>query len=369
MVSSAAVAIVKRVLLFLGVLILLGAAFAGGYVYARLAPEGSEESRGVDCGGPDLEAKSLDSAQAAIPKLYAPVVFLHPDEKFLPMSADCYLRSTGLLWAHERRSADSIVDEGKVVFGNLGKGFYRFRAAPEDCTASGPCAFRTNAFTRPYEQGRKGLAEHAGFFLDVEDDYRFGARNTATPPLYAGAPVYYDFEPGRFVTYWFFYGFSAPFAQLVDRGIERIGHEADWERISVRLNARNQPLEVRYQEHRRGNYMPWVDVPRIGTHPIVFSAEGSHGSYSRPGRFREALDVAKAGLIWPTWNELLDVRKQPWYGYGGAWGVARKISKSTLKKVGRQLEPYGITVAEGDFTGPIGPSAYKAPVPEGWLGR
>jgi hypothetical protein len=42
--------------------------------------------------------------------------------------------------------------------------------------------------------------------------------------------------------------------------------------------------------------------------------------------------------LWLTWHRLIDAQKEPWYGYGGAWGQLGGAS---------------------DFTGPLGPSKYK----------
>jgi hypothetical protein len=51
--------------------------------------------------------------------------------------------------------------------------------------------------------------------------------------------------------------------------------------------------------------------------------------------------------LWFTWQRLVDATKEPWYGFGGAWG-----------RVGSAPE----------FTGPLGPSRYKtqglSPAPE-----
>ncbi|MGI8944739.1 MAG: hypothetical protein ACR2GL_00680 [Thermoleophilaceae bacterium] len=89
------------------------------------------------------------------------------------------------------------------------------------------------------------------------------------------------------------------------------------------------------------------------THPVVYSARGSHASYPRAGdyaevfriRGRPALEVVDHANacpdcpVWRTWRgQLLDARAQGWYGFGGAWGKAGRI---------------------GGTTGPLGPSGFK----------
>ena len=107
------------------------------------------------------------------------------------------------------------------------------------------------------------------------------------------------------------------------------------------------------------------DETGVISHPRAYVAKGSHATYSHPGRFAQILtrggretlavrDDARACVscpLWYTWKPptmLVDAEQQPWYGFGGAWGVVGSVS---------------------DFTGPLGPSIAKtrqgrAPSPE-----
>jgi hypothetical protein len=102
---------------------------------------------------------------------------------------------------------------------------------------------------------------------------------------------------------------------------------------------------VRYHQHDSHQDLPWSKVPKQGNHPLVFTAKGSHASYSKPGRHHYFTDVAGRGKQWKTWNNLRTLRNQAWYGYGGAWGEVG-VSKHT--------------------TGPSGPSSHKPSAPEDW---
>lgn len=118
-------------------------------------------------------------------------------------------------------------------------------------------------------------------------------------------------------------------------------HEGDWERITVYLDADDPegapPAAVGFYRHSTNTFRKWADVEMDdGTHPVVYSAIGSHASLPTPGF--GFIDVGDPrGPRWHTWRELASIVEQPWYGFGGAWG-----------RVGRVR----------DSTGPLGPGAH-----------
>ena len=67
--------------------------------------------------------------------------------------------------------------------------------------------------------------------------------------------------------------------------------------------------------------------------------------------------MTAGGPIWATWLFLADVRQQSWYGYGGAWGLARAVP-SSVRAAARRA---GLRVGPGDFTGPLGPPFKRSP--------
>jgi hypothetical protein len=115
-------------------------------------------------------------------------------------------------------------------------------------------------------------------------------------------------------------------------------HEGDWERITVFLDADRQPTSAFYYSHHAGAPSAWSSLELDDGHPVVYSAEGSHASFTRPG---DPLDLVDAGgPRWETWHNLVDARSRPWFGFGGAWGRLGPIA---------------------DATGPLGPSPWKRP--------
>jgi hypothetical protein len=65
--------------------------------------------------------------------------------------------------------------------------------------------------------------------------------------------------------------------------------------------------------------------------------------------------VAAGGRRWRTWRRMARVDRQPWFGYGGAWG-----------EVGcKQGLACDLFLAEHG-TGPLGPYPGAHKVPSGW---
>jgi hypothetical protein len=169
--------------------------------------------------------------------------------------------------------------------------------------------------------------------------------------------VYYEAKDRHYITYWFFYAYNEGPLGFPAGG--RDDHEGDWERICVRLDSNNRAIEVAYYQHDGHKKLPWSKVPTEGeTHPVVYSAKGSHASYEKPGKKRlhfhgvptPVHDRASKGARWmanpvgPA-NHLQNLREQAWYGYGGGWGE---------------------TTDHKESTGPQGPSPFKGPAPEDW---
>lgn len=115
-------------------------------------------------------------------------------------------------------------------------------------------------------------------------------------------------------------------------------HEGDWEGLAVSVVPGDR--RAAYFQHGR----PQERALDEGERPEVYVALGSHASYPdldefSPGspkvKWAEKLAVGGELEI-----ELIEVTAKPWYGFGGAWGSAGRIS---------------------DETGPLGPGPAKGP--------
>src|SRR5215212_9434211 len=112
-------------------------------------------------------------------------------------------------------------------------------------------------------------------------------------------PVYYgrvarwqDVEGNTWqsLQYHFFYAFND--WRLAANGINH--HEGDWEMVAVYLK-NDQPYAVLFSQHGSGALELWKNVYRAKdrdgndtTHPIIYTALGSHANYSKPEVIRSS---------------------------------------------------------------------------------
>jgi hypothetical protein len=325
--------------------------------------------------GLDYEADPIAPPVPETVAKYAPVVYLHSQDDYRPDSPTKFVNNSSLWWFHEggcnphnvaelhsiepqrlgsSNETDVVPYSDNPVFPTV-NGF--------DCTSNSQITFTTRNLTRPYDDGRSlynafwynAFYEREGFYLDLDDgdpqdELRGGIESG--PVIFPGAPVFYEYVPHLYVTYWFFY----PYDKFEIPALPNQHHEGDWERISIQLNANETPTNVFYYAHENGEFAPWLAVDKFdGTHPVVYSAKGSHASYLKQGEQEKlqcfltlcAHDSTDRGPRWSTWNDLRKVEAQPWYGFGGAWGQVDAINTPGGSFYGKY------------FTGPLGPSPYK----------
>jgi hypothetical protein len=311
-------------------------------------------------------------------RTFAPLVSLHAEEPSAPWTAEEFLRNSHLSWAplrdcpQKQRAFEALATRRQWT--KLGAGDYKQAA---DCGRGD--TYSSNDHTRPFDKrrtfddGRSALSGREGFYIDLPDNLRkrkLRTQHNGDQLVLKSSPVYYEChaEGGNVrLTYWFFYPFSFPTGTS-----EKIGHEGDWERVSVLVHQLApslwKPLSARFHAHSGNVDVAWADVRKASdesgrpTHPRAYSAKGSHATYRRGGKYLQVLSIGNHKILavkddaracpqcplWFTWERLVNAEKQPWYGFGGAWG-----------KVG----------SASDFTGPLGPSIIKtvggeAPSPE-----
>jgi hypothetical protein len=355
----------RQVWATVGVVAGVAASIAGGVVAGITT---GDEARGALCAGVTSDQFAIPSGDDPVTK-FAPLVFLHPKESLFPVSATCYLQNSALVFTSPRGARKFLVPQGQIDATKLGFGTegsserYAVDVAGDPCEGD-DCVMSTH-FTRPYQGRHFGSPGRSGFHLNADERLEAGSRSVIEGPIFAGTPAYYEIdEENSFITYWLFYGFSSPGALLTGNISHPITHEGDWESISVHFE-NGVPTEVAYFAHGAPIIVAWANVPKLDTHPIVFSARRSHASYMSAGPARRELlrralssqlknaDETKVGLLWPTWNMLVNARTEPWYGFGGAWG---DIGSTNL----------GTRLAK-ERTGPLGPSTYKCAAPGQWL--
>ena len=94
-------------------------------------------------------------------------------------------------------------------------------------------------------------------------------------------------------------------------------HVGDWEHLTVRCEKvvvndtmYLQPIQVYVSIHSFGNLYSWSSITKTGnTHPVAYSAKGSHGTWKDSGShtYQETIlgdlvDYCSEGTAWDTWN-------------------------------------------------------------------
>jgi hypothetical protein len=186
-------------------------------------------------------------------EMYQPVTHLDPVEQFGPASVQSFVADSDLerLEASSWTLADPDPEPGDLP----GPGTGTWRLNQDPCTPLSALG---------------GLACYAA------------AGNEG-----AGASVVYGHVarvPGAVVLeYWFFYyddvySYTYPPSDFIWQA-----HEGDWETVSVVLSEDEQPQFVGYSQHCLGQRRAWSSTPLLGTHPVVYVADGSHANYFTAG--------------------------------------------------------------------------------------
>lgn len=101
-------------------------------------------------------------------------------------------------------------------------------------------------------------------------------------------------------------------------GIQFGNHIGDWEHVTVRLmkyeeNSRTyyRPTIIDYSAHSFRNYTSWDEIEIVeNTHPVAYTAQGSHGFWKDGGthvyadaKVLKLTDECSQGLAWDLWQE------------------------------------------------------------------
>jgi hypothetical protein len=219
---------------------------------------------------------------------YAPILTLHPSERFGPVRVDGFLAQADLVGSHyDQRDCRSI--DGPLAL---------------DCYASADAAAEGSpmAYGAVFRSRERTVLEYWLF-------YSFDLYSTTDPP-------------GEFWQ----------------------DHEGDWEAVAVVLDAHAKPLHVATSRHCSGARRSWSRVRRRGTHPLLYVALGSHANYFGTG------EIAQDRRCWPPVAlAIFDAYKTPvndhvaagktiapvivrvtgrtpaWMTFGGSWGETQYV--------------------------------------------
>ncbi|RWR77691.1 Vacuolar protein sorting-associated protein 62 [Cinnamomum micranthum f. kanehirae] len=280
--------------------------------------------------------KNKDSNLSAMPSLdqikalmeaYAPWVYFHPDEPYLPSSVSWFFTNGALLYKQSDANPISIDPIGS----NLPQGGSDDGAFWLDLPVDGANRDRV----------KRGDLQSSGPYLHVKP--MLGATFTD-------------------IVIWVFYPFNGPARakiEFVTLDLGQIGeHVGDWEHVTLRISNFNGELcKVYFSEHSSGT---WVDASQLeyqgGNKPVTYASLHGHAFYSEAGLHLQGdtklgiglrNDTAKSqnsmdtGLNWQlVAAEYLGpiIVEPPWLNYMRKWGpkVTYDIEKE-IKKLERFL--------------------------------
>jgi hypothetical protein len=237
---------------------------------------------------------------AALLQRHAPVLVLHPQERFAPSPVEPFLAGSDLL----RREGAAWHPYGGGLPAAAGDGF---RLDVRGCAAG---------------QGLSALDCYAAL------------NGVAT--TYAAA---HRLARRIVLQYWLFYPYNLWSPVLPQSPDFWQAHEGDWELVSVVLDERERPLVAAVSRHCGGVRRAWAAVPKRGGRPVVYVSLGSHANGFRPGTAvveprcwpREGvavfqayrvtmLDHAASGRLVSPRVVLVTALRPAWMRFAGTWG-------------------------------------------------
>lgn len=278
--------------------------------------------------------ESLGSQESA--EKYAPIVYLHPEETLFPADTAEFIANSKLVFAQDCGDGVTAADYA----GAAPPDPYLLAGEPSPSVASSsapspgyPLTINTGEDCSSGEQEVQSnqaipnSAVEATYGLALTSPETFYGVDPTTRPVPAWWQYVANPHGGGAYVYWLFYG-GNDFRDRYNNGVRVNVHEADWERVAVQVDKKDQPLGVTFHRHKApACFVPWSDLEHDGKHPVTYSAKGSHASYPRVGnygsrwKFYVAYDSARKGKPWNVAKDLRNVDlTAEWYGYRGVWG-------------------------------------------------
>jgi Vacuolar protein sorting-associated protein 62 len=235
---------------------------------------------------------------------HVPVLVLHPAERVGPVEVDGFLADSDL----QRRVGAGWENVG----GALPAGGADVRLDQRSCRAI------------------DGVAA-TSCYVGAE------AAHGSTPVVYGVALA--ERRGSRIaLQYWIWYPWNVYSPTLPPGELWQV-HEGDWESVSVILDSGGKPLLAGYSQHSEGQRREWSKVQRVGSHPRVFVALGSHANYFTPGVHRfdprivepviisvirqkglRPVDRTGKGRVIRPRLVPVNVTSPSWMAFAGAWG-------------------------------------------------
>ncbi|XP_020298943.1 putative vacuolar protein sorting-associated protein TDA6 isoform X2 [Pseudomyrmex gracilis] len=301
---------------------------------------------------------------------WAPLVWLAPEERFLPLGVTEFLDNVQSDQYYLRTKIDVgslLKNRSSFLYGRKPAGTVPVYALVKNCVSDARMASKQIIKNKMNTDTSNDLKTQ----MTVRDQVQ-QITKSQVEKISENSYQKLHFH----VTYWMFYPFSeGKTICVLDLGffgnwpIPTIGgvcvgtlkgygsHIGDWEHMSLYFKSKEHPLAMyvsahdsgafyqynpqsgtfiyESQETRKGLFQKPTFPEKVytagGSHPILFSARGSHGLWTAPGKHRfvrvpRLYDESGFGTAWPTWKrlELLleeDNESLPgWMAFRGKWG-------------------------------------------------
>lgn len=261
--------------------------------------------------------KKTDSSEAHsdLPK-FRIAVHLHPNEEYFPMSPDTFIKKSRLM-KNNLFSQDKAYNKKKKTWMSLNKRDTNFYNPPIQVLANYKVIGRKNR--RP----RDKYSSNDNVYLHTEHNLIGEKKPTGIVPS-----ITYLLKDGR-KQYWLFYGYN--YAKVWGLNFS---HQGDWESVTLDVNE-GQIRGAWLSAHGNDKYYSDkdLDINTVGkTQTLnIYSAKGSHALYNKPGQFHilNSDKTAKEGSVWIITDLEVDLKKQMWRNYAGAWGTVGSIATTT----------------------------------------
>jgi hypothetical protein len=218
-----------------------------------------------------------------------PYIFLHSEEKFLPVTPTQYLKEVVMM------KGNNII-ENEVSLDILSK--------------------------HTYDNSLMLKSKHSNP-KNFWNEYKYSNPNSI--PLYyienKKSLVYPDGKSRDYIERIFttFYGYN-------EAGIFGLGnHEGDTEDFIIHYDLNGNPLRIYASCHADadGEWRAMKDVETINGHPILYSSKGDHGLYFEAKVYMRLFGVAndetQRGLLWVP-QSAINITLTTWPEFAGGWG-------------------------------------------------
>ncbi|XP_070169032.1 uncharacterized protein [Polyergus mexicanus] len=322
---------------------------------------------------------------------WAPLVWLAPGERFLPLGVTEFLDNvqSDQYYLRTRIDIESLLkNQSSFLYGRKPAGTVPVYALVKNCVSRDAWLhMKKTKQSSKSEQNTLTLLQDSGLLsqrqsndandIKIQIKLRERIQQTKTEAQFEKIREESGCQKVHFhVTYWMFYPFSeGKTICVLDLGLfgswpiptmggacigtlkEYGSHIGDWEHMSLYFKDNEYPLAMyvsahdagafyRYdprngtfiyesQETRKGLFQKPTFPEKVytadGSHPILFSARGSHGLWTAPGKHKfvrvpRLYDESGFGTAWPTWKKLellLEEDNKPlpgWMTFKGKWG-------------------------------------------------